>query len=139
MKTCFKCNVAKPLTDFYVHPQMGDGRLNKCKECAKADVRKNYSENLDYYREYDRKRFQESPERQQQLRDLYRKRTPRETKANYTLTNAVRDGRVQKPDGCWHCGSATNVEGHHVHYDWPLDVVWLCRSCHVKAHKQMVA
>lgn len=25
IKTCFKCNVEKPITDFYVHPAMGDG------------------------------------------------------------------------------------------------------------------
>jgi hypothetical protein len=43
-KNCFKCNLEKKLEDFYKHPQMPDGRVNKCKECNKKDIRDNYQE-----------------------------------------------------------------------------------------------
>jgi hypothetical protein len=38
-KICFKCNIEKPLTDYYKHKQMGDGHLNKCKSCTVKDAK----------------------------------------------------------------------------------------------------
>ena len=42
MKKCFKCNLEKPLTEFYKHSKMSDGHVNKCKICNKKDVSENY-------------------------------------------------------------------------------------------------
>lgn len=50
-KVCFKCNAEKPITEFYKHPRMTLGVVNKCKVCNKEDVKKDYyrkSENEDW-------------------------------------------------------------------------------------------
>lgn len=57
MKECFICHKKKELSEFYTHPQMGDGHLNKCKECCKA-----YAHSRDT-REYDRNRHRYKPHR----------------------------------------------------------------------------
>lgn len=44
-KKCIKCNSNKPLKEFYKHPLMIDGCLNKCKSCVKEYSKSNYKSN----------------------------------------------------------------------------------------------
>ena len=49
----------------------------------------------------------------------------------------ARSSGALSPDGiCADCG-ATDVpfEGHHTDYMRPLDVVWLCKPCHIDRHR----
>jgi len=138
IKTCFKCKVEKPVTDFYVHPAMGDGRLNKCKECTKKDVSENYRANSDHYREYERTRFTTSA-RKERLR-IYQQnrriRNPEKETARRKFSRAIKAGQIIRPSICSKCGSAGKIEGHHHDYKKPLDVVWLCFMCHREEHGQ---
>jgi hypothetical protein len=37
-KKCFRCKESKEINQFYKHPEMHDGRLNKCINCTKKDA-----------------------------------------------------------------------------------------------------
>lgn len=132
MKTCFKCKQPKPLTEFYKHPMMGDGRLGKCKECAKVDVRENYEARREQYLEYDRKRYRERESRRAGI-EASQKRYPKKHKARCLLHTAVANGTIKKQP-CEVCGSV-KVDAHHADYAKPLDVRWLCRKHHMEFHR----
>lgn len=59
-KICFKCKKKKNKEDFYKHPGMGDGYLGKCKLCTKNEAKKNYFQNHEEKKEYDRYRHRYS-------------------------------------------------------------------------------
>jgi hypothetical protein len=41
-KKCFKCLKVKKIYNFYTHPKMKDGHLNKCIRCSKKDVKERW-------------------------------------------------------------------------------------------------
>ena len=43
-----------------------------------------------------------------------------------------------EPQPCVECGSTVNVVAHHNDYSKPLDVVWMCWSCHLQHHRAPV-
>lgn len=111
---------------------MADGHLGKCKECAKADVKKHRKEN-DSVREYDRARG--ARQSAEYLRE-YRAKNPKKYAAHIAVNSAIRSGRLVKIDNCVECGSDFSVEAHHDDYDHPLTVRWLCAVCHKRWHAE---
>ena len=51
----------------------------------------------------------------------------------------LRRGVIERSNKCSICGSKKKIEGHHGDYNKPLDVMWLCRKCHLSLHKDMRA
>jgi len=136
VKRCFKCGKWKPIDEFYRHPEMADGHLGKCKECTKRDNIENRQRKIDYYRSYDRRRFQKPRRRslayaQSRLQRIIH---PLRYYARTAVGNALRDGRlVRQP--CKICGNPES-EAHHPDYSKPLEVVWLCKACHAAEHQK---
>jgi len=138
-KRCFRCGADKPTSDFYRHPEMGDGRLGKCKECTKSDVRANRRLKHEEYCGYDRMRDATPERRKMKLvwQRNHRIRNPGKASARDALLWAIETGKIERQP-CSVCGCKKS-EGHHADYSRPLDVKWLCRVHHMEEHGKMVS
>ncbi len=65
------------------------------------------------------------------LKRLSRQRHPDREKARRLAVKALRDGVLRKPKHCEKCGWKTpHLEKHHPDYSQPLQVRFLCHTCH---------
>ena len=123
-KTCTLCG--KPVgTDHYA------GNPSRHCECHKKDICKKRALNADYFRAYDRARGN------RQVADYgkrYREANPEKYVAQTAVGNAIRDGKLEKPEWCEMCLKICSVNAHHQDYSKPLDVWWLCPPCHKRLH-----
>jgi len=156
---CKKCNEEKEVSFFYASDRT-------CKECRKEAVRKNREEKADYYRAYDKERFQKDPRvRQRHARyqqteagkdsvSRSRKKWEASNKdamraslieyraeypKKYAAHSAVHCAKIKGvlvPGPCEICLSTDSVHAHHDDYDRPLDVRWLCPQHHRDWHKE---
>ncbi len=149
MKPCIKCKTMKPIDDFYRHEQMADGHINKCKDCVREYmILRRTGPMRERILAYDRERGAR-PHRKEGVRRYSRTdrgRTlqraagrrwvsvnPEKRRAHYTVSNAIRDGRMRRAP-CEVCGA--KAQAHHHDYSKPLEVRWLCAAHHAEEHKK---
>ena len=117
-----------PLSEFYPHKLMADGHLNKCKECTKSDVRKNYDfKSADSeWLEKERKRGREKFRRLNYKGKFRNTRDLCPESANISRALRVR-------------GYDTNEkEAHHWNYNEPYSIFLLSRKAHRRLHQHLI-
>lgn len=149
-KRCSKCGVDKPLSEYHRDRQKADGHTPVCKACRRVCNRAYYQKNRPRRVEHKRQYYRHN--RQASLattRDYYRShraaeaerrrrwrlRHPDAHAAGARVRRAIRQGQLH-PEPCEACGATKRIDAHHEDYSKPLDVQWLCRSCHKRLHAE---
>lgn len=101
--------------------------LEEERERAKANPRTEY---MRTYKEENRERVNE-------IQADYQRRHKKKVAAHQTVYSAVKQGKLIKPSLCQSCRTEAELEAHHVDYDQPLAVNWLCEECHKQVHKDI--
>lgn len=153
MKKCSKCNEEKHHRLFYTNK----GKINsRCKVCHNTAVKKSKNKNKesylkygrDYYhknkerrREYEREYYKENKLLISERKRVYNKEWYHKNKLNKEkhlvrsrTYNKIKNGTINIKD-CESCGSSVSVEVHHLDYNNPDQIMFLCRQCHVDWHK----
>lgn len=116
MKYCSKCKRTEIETFFSPKPYSG-GKYYYCRECANKKSRAYYK--TDKGRENIKKAVFKS------IKKHYQKQLTR-----VMLNQAIQKGFLVRPKKCSNCNKKGKIQGHHEDYNKPLDVIWLCISCH---------
>ena len=147
-KKCTKCGETKPFSEFNRHSSGKYGLRPRCKKCLAAlrivyyaanrekvaiKHREYYAKNREKIKARVRKYSCQHREDLSEKRREYRASDPIRRFAHDIVSEARRRGELT-PCSCENCGSTNKTEAHHGDYSKPLDVQWLCRSCHMRLH-----
>jgi len=83
------------------------------------------------YREKNREKYNEYQRNFRKKNSLYKR-------ASEKVRYALQTGKLIKPLICEKCGENKPLQGHHEDYMKPLEVMWLCKTCHCKQHNKLM-
>lgn len=127
MRTPQRCQHCKTVTSHIVinsRRKLRDGteRIQwMCNTCTSARIKSYYQQNKRSFRAMLYRSMVKHKEKQ---------------KARHALYRAIRLGVIHRPANCEECEKKCKPHGHHEDYSKPLEVNWLCTTCHSERHKE---
>ena len=114
MKVCRSCKINLPVLEFQLR---GSGRrMARCRWCRRILLAGKHPKHKTR---------------------LAKRIDPVKLRARNAVRDAVRRGKIEKPNRCNRCHKSFlrhQLMGHHHDYSRPIDVEWLCSSCHSLEH-----
>lgn len=152
-KECTKCGKDKELSEYYVRKASKDGLMPICKICSKSkeDVfRKNNKEIISArnraYRDNNKEKIKacqrkymttdKHKESNRIASKKYAEGNKEKKEAHRAVHMLIDKGLMEKADICEKCGAENNIHAHHDDYSKPLEIRWLCGTCHRGWHKE---
>lgn len=136
-KRCPRCKAVKPVAEFSKNRASRDGLLARCKSCDRAKGALYEKSNKGRAA---RRRYSATPAGRvadTKTKRSYRQRHPIRERARQCVTYAIKTGRIPPAKRliCRHCFALADGYHHHRGYaeENQLDVIPLCRRCHLKA------
>lgn len=115
-KECSSCDRVLPIASFTRESLKRDGRSAYCRSCKNEHQKARLA------------RLREDPTEQFLIKRA----------AHRAVQRAMYAGTLVRPDACSACNQAPqhgSLHAHHDDYARPLEVRWLCRLCHIGAHR----
>jgi ribosomal protein S14 len=122
---CHRCK--KPFTYFRKKKYCS----TNCRE--KANRKKHRIYQNTYYKKW-KAQNKDYRKLQSEMAKEWRLENPEKVKAVTKVRAAINKGDIIKPLICEMCGRKTRLNGHHPNYNKPLQVKWVCNSCHSLLH-----
>ena len=122
-KRCPGCKEEKPLVAFSKDGYRADGLHGYCKNCVNNFNKEYYEANRE--REVERQRVKRAREKDQAY-------------AHRALCCAIEAGKIARASECEVCGRKRHIQAYHEDYKKPLEVKWLCPSCHHNLHARII-
>jgi hypothetical protein len=99
-----------------------------------------YLNNLNERREYlkgkqkEYLKTEDGKEKHKEQSREFRKNNPEKISAQQKCRRAIKQGILSRPDKCSKCEILCKPDAHHEEYNKPLEVIWICKKCHIEIH-----
>lgn len=141
---CKKCHSTRSLARYHGDSRVRLATIERGKKWAASHRDLCRTRNLNHARsekgKATRKKIAaawEKSERGRRWRKRWREKNRRVIAAHAAVRNAIRSGKMVRPQSCERCSSEKNIQAHHhrgYSAEFNLDVVWLCSGCHAVAN-----
>lgn len=113
-----------------------DEYQEKNREKIRLQVHENYLKNRESVLIRTKKWRQDNPEKFKEMWIKSKEKDPMKRKAREYLNHAIEYGQIEKPLECSLCKENKKLQAHHEDYARPLEVIWMCSSCHAYIHRR---